>query len=82
MQLATAREKLHDTTRYSPALLELLDRADVTVCGRSAYSMGRRDRAGLAVGEIEGTIQCARACLMMFTRFFERGRRDARAAGK
>ena len=54
----------------------------MTVCGKNAYSVGRRHRAGLAVGKIEGTIHCARACLMIFNRFFERGRRDARAAGK
>ena len=79
---ATARENLHETTRYLPTLLETLDRAEMTVCGKSAYSVGRKDRAGLAVGEIEAKIHCARACLMMFTRFFERGSRDARAAGK
>lgn len=41
------------TKRYSPALVDTLDLADVTVLGRSPYSVGRRDRAGLALGEME-----------------------------
>lgn len=63
-------------------MVDTLDLADVMVFGRSAYSLGRSDRAGLALGEMEEVTDCARACFMMLTLFFERGRRDAREAGR
>ena len=62
--------------RYSPGL------AGVTVFGKSVYSVGRSDRAGLALTEIEEVTDCARACFMIFNLFFERGSREAREAGR
>ena len=72
----------HGVERYPPALVDTPDLALVTVFGRSPYSGGRSDRAGLALGEMEEVTDCARACFMIFTLFFERGRRDTREAGR
>ncbi len=36
----------------------------------------------LALGEMEEVTDCARACFMMFTLFFELGSREAREAGR
>lgn len=63
-------------------MVNTLDFALATVFGKSAYSEGRSDCVGLALGEMEEVTDCARACFMMFILSFERGRRDAREAGK
>ena len=67
---------------YSPGFKDARDPADVTVLGRSVYSVGRSDREGLALGVMEDVTDCARACFIIFILFLERGRIEARGAGR